>query len=234
MTELRQMAQDEEILLDDAMLKDFASYREMLLDWNSRMNLTAITDPREILIKHFLDSILLLRWWKIPQNASIIDVGTGAGFPGIPLKIVRPDLRLTLLDSLKKRVAFLTEVSERLNQQNQCIHGRAEDLAHDEVHREQYDIATARAVASLPVLSELCLPFVKRGGVFLAMKGPDNQEELEKALGGIPLLGGALKSTVTYALPDSAGRTLFVLEKSSQTPTKYPRKHGKIAKAPLI
>ncbi len=234
MNELKQMARDEGIYLTDEMLRDFATYQELLLDWNNRMNLTAITEPRDILIKHFLDSILLLRWCEIPQNAKVIDVGTGAGFPGIPLKIVRPDLQLTLLDSLQKRVTFLTEVSRRLNLDNQCIHSRAEDLAHEAEHREQYDVATARAVASLPALSELCLPFVKRGGYFLAMKGPDSQEEMEKALRGIHLLGGAVKDSPSYTLPDGSGRALYIIEKTSQTPTKYPRKRGKITKAPLI
>lgn len=234
MTELRKMAGDAGIRLDDNMVVAFEQYREILLDWNSRINLTAITDSREILIKHFLDSILILRWCQIPQNATVIDVGTGAGFPGIPLKIVRPDLQVTLLDSLNKRVNFLKEASRQLGQDNFCIHGRAEELAHQKEHREQYHVATARAVASLPALSEYCLPFVKTGGMFLAMKGPDSQQELEQSRHAIQMLGGTVEDATVYTLPDTSGRILYSIRKASQTPAKFPRKKVKITKAPLL
>lgn len=233
MNELIRMAANWGLKLDDEMAAGFGLYQALLLDWNGRMNLTAITEPREMAVKHFLDSLLLLKWWDIGKGAAVIDVGTGAGFPGIPLKIARPDLRLTLLDSLQKRVRFLEELSSQLGQSNLCLHGRAEETAHRPDFREQYDLACARAVARLSLLCEYCLPFVKTGGVFLAMKGAGWKEEAQSAGRAIALLGGHLAKTEEYTLPDGSSRAMLVIEKISQTPTKYPRTQAKMTKAPL-
>jgi len=205
----------------------------MLLSWNEKMNLTAITRPDEIVEKHFLDSLLLLAAKEIPTGVRWVDVGTGAGFPGIPLKIARPDIRLTLLDSLQKRTTFLTELSRELGQDNEVIHGRAEELAHDSAYREAFDYASARAVAALPLLCEVCLPYLREGGVFCAMKGPDSQTEAEAAKAGVALLGGGEIKQSSFQLPVSGGRMIYLIEKSSQTPLKYPRKFNQMTKKPL-
>lgn len=221
------------IELDERMLDCFQTYMDMLLDWNGRMNLTAITEPKEIIVKHFLDSLLVLMAVDLPQGATVIDVGTGAGFPGIPLKIVRPDLQLTLLDSLNKRVQFLEAVSQALHQDNKCIHGRAEDVSRMPDHRECYDVSLARAVASLPALSEYCVPFVKTGGRFLALKGYEIQEELSHSKQAFSLLGGEFVEVKLFSLPMENKRSIVNIKKISRTPPQYPRKSVKIAKAPL-
>lgn len=233
MNHLKAEAAARGIALTREMLEQLALYREMLLDWNTRLNLTAITQPEEVAIKHFLDSLLPLGLWELPQGASLVDVGTGAGFPGVVLKIARPDLRLTLLDSLQKRTAFLKALSQSLGQQNEILHGRAEELARNPAFREAYDVATARAVAELPALCEYCLPLVKVGGAFLALKGPAGPQELQAALPAIEQLGGAPQAPLPYRLPDGSERVLCVVEKRSQTPTLFPRKSHKITKAPL-
>ena len=207
------------------------TYAKMLVEWNEKMNLTAITDSEGITIKHFLDSVLPLNRLDVPHGASIIDVGTGAGFPGLPMKMLRPDIRLTLLDSLNKRVDFLRAVCEGTETEADCIHLRAEDGGRDPKYREQFDIATARAVAAMPVLSEYCLPFVKVGGTFAALKGPG--EDLSSAESAIKLLGGELSEVVEYALPGGDKRVLIVVSKVKETPEKYPRNSGQIKKKPL-
>ena len=206
-------------------------YAELLVEWNQKINLTAITDAEGISIKHFLDSIILFKYFDIPQNASLIDVGTGAGFPGIPLKIYRNDIKLTLLDSLKKRVNFLNTVADELEFPAKCVHSRAEDGAKNTDLREKYDIVTARAVANLPVLCEYCLPYVKVGGVFAAMKGPN--EDVKSAKSAIKTLGGELITVESYTIPNGDARMLILVKKISQTPTKYPRNSGQIAKKSL-
>jgi 16S rRNA (guanine(527)-N(7))-methyltransferase RsmG len=221
------------IPLTPEQLRQFALYAELLLDWNTRMNLTAITKPEEIAVKHFLDSLLLLKYTEIPENESVIDVGTGAGFPGLPLKIVRPDLRLTLLDSSAKRVTFLREAAKALGLEAGAIHGRAEELGQKPGHRERYGLVTARAVAALPILCEYCLPFTSVGGVFVALKGPGIHAEAEDAKAALAKLGGKLLSIDEYELPNQNRRTIVLVQKISQTPAGYPRTHAKIAKRPL-
>lgn len=215
----------------------FLDYFEILTEWNQVMNLTAITEFQEVLEKHFVDSLTLLK--LIPDLAmlklSLIDVGTGAGFPGIPLKIVFPDLRITLLDSLGKRVRFLNEVIERLSLEDiSAIHGRAEDFSRLPAYREQYDLCVSRAVANLSTLSEYCLPFVKEGGLFVSYKSERVQEEAEKAKRAFFLLGGEEEERISFLLPGSQmSRTLLSVRKKAPTPKKYPRKAGLPTKEPL-
>lgn len=218
----------------DAQYNTLAAYADLLCEWNEKINLTAITDPEGIAEKHFFDSVFpFLSERLVPENASLIDVGTGAGFPSCPLKIFREDIRLTLLDSLNKRINFLTELSDKLGLGAECIHGRAEELGRDEVYRESFDAATARAVANLSALCEYCLPFVKVGGVFVALKGSDGENELENAKSAIKTLGGKTELCKNYTLPSGDGRCLIVIRKLSHTPEKYPRNKGQMTKKPL-
>ena len=208
----------------------FQQYAEFLVEYNTKVNLTAITDPEEIMIKHFLDSSLLLKYAEIPEGASLIDVGTGAGFPSVPLKIMRPDIRITLLDSLAKRITFLEQLCEKIGAEAEFIHGRAEDFGKDEKYREQFDFATARAVANMSLLSEFCLPFVKVGGEFIALKGPT--EDIEAGKSAIELLGGEIGEVSEYDL-NGEKRKLVHVKKISQTPPKYPRNSAQIKKKSL-
>lgn len=221
------------ISLSGGQMQQLDRYAQLLTEWNQRMNLTAITDPEGILVKHFLDSILPFSLESLPEGASLIDVGTGAGFPAIPLLIWRPDLQVTLLDSLQKRLTFLEEVLAQCALPARCIHLRAEDGGRQPGLREQFDAATARAVAHLRELSEYCLPYVKPGGAFYALKGGDVKEESESAQKAIRLLGGRMEKTLSYSLPDGSGRTLVLIKKISQTSTKFPRSAAKMAKSPL-
>lgn len=214
-------------------LSRFETYAEMLVDWNTRINLTAITDPEGIAVKHFLDSLLLLRAVEVPENAKLLDVGAGAGFPSLPCKLIRPDLSVTLLDSLQKRIGFLETLCESLGITAAAVHGRAEELGRVPAYREQFDLVTARAVANLRELSEYCLPFVRVGGVFAALKGSAAEEEAREAEKAITLLGGRIREICPFTLPDGGTRGIVVIEKRSQTPTKYPRNAGKMKKAPL-
>ncbi len=209
-------------------------YAQMLVEWNEKINLTAITDPKEMVIKHFLDSLLLIKSIELPQGASLIDVGTGAGFPSVPVKVVREDLELTLLDSLNKRLIFLQELCANLKLKAQFTHARAEDGGKDKKYREKYDFACARAVASLRSLSEYCLPFVKVGGAFLALKGPDWKEELEEAKNAIGTMGGKLEHVQQFTLPDESKRAILVIRKISQTPAQFPRTAAKMSKNPIV
>ena len=207
-------------------------FSQLLLAKNEVMNLTAITDPDQVATLHFLDSLAVWQGADL-SGKEIIDVGTGAGFPGVPLKIAHPDIRLTLLDSLNKRVDFLREVCNTLSLTDvTCVHGRAEEFAAD--HREQYDAAVSRAVANLRLLAELCLPLVKVGGVFLAMKSTECEEELAEAKNAIKLLGGKTEQVVDYAIPTTdVVHRLVVIRKLSPTPAKYPRRFAQIKKQPL-
>ncbi len=208
-------------------------YAHLLVEKNKVMNLTAITEPTEVAQKHMLDCAAVLG--SLPEGASKgIDVGTGAGFPGMVLKICAPNLHMTLLDSLQKRVDWLGEVADTLDLEVERIHGRAEEFGRDSDYRGQYDFATARAVADLRILCELCLPFLKVGGVFLAMKAQDCQEELDHAAHGISLLGGRILPAYTYTIPGTdLVRKVIRVEKISETPVKYPRRFAKIQKNPL-
>ena len=207
-------------------------YGQLLIETNKVMNLTAITEPKDVASLHFLDSAALLTLADL-RGKSVVDVGTGAGFPGMPLRILEPSIRLTLLDSLNKRIDFLKEVCDDLGLSDvACVHARAEEFAAG--HREAYDIVTSRAVANLRMLSELCLPLVKPGGYFLSMKSVDSGQELEEARKAISLLGGAVERTADYSIPGTDVRhRLIFIKKVAETPKKYPRTFAKIKKNPL-
>ena len=221
------------IELSEKQLNQFYNYMNILIEWNKVMNLTNITEPEEIIQKHFVDSLTVLK--SIKENASIIDVGTGAGFPGIPIKIAFPETRITLLDSLNKRIKFLEEVINKLELKNiETIHGRAEEVAHNKNYREKYDIAIARAVAPLNVLSEYLLPFVKIGGYAICMKGVKGKEEAEEGKNAIKILGGEITNSREFNLPNTEmARTIIEIEKIKNTEKKYPRKAGTPTKMPL-
>lgn len=230
------------ISVSDAQLEQFLTYYEMLVEKNKVMNLTAITDFDEVMKKHFIDSLSLVKVCDLTGNFSVIDIGTGAGFPGIPLKIVFPDLRLTLLDSLNKRVGFLREVIERLNlHEAEAVHGRAEDFARPGQLRETFDFCVSRAVANLSVLAEYCLPYVKVGGKFISYKSEkvmaeseNSRTEIAEAEHAISVLGGKLTEQIGFTLPSSdIYRNLIVIEKSRPTPKQYPRKAGTASKKPI-
>lgn len=217
-------------------LEQFEIYRQTLLEYNQRMNLTAIENEREMDIKHFLDSASCLLSGKLKQDVSIIDVGTGAGFPSVPLKILRPDIELTLMDSLNKRIHFLRQLGERLQLNEVCyIHSRAEDAGQNKLYRERYDVAVARAVASLPVLLEYCLPFVKVGGYFLCQKGPAVMEEIEQAQKALSVLGAEIEKLMDIDLPFSdLQHKILIVRKTKPTLKAYPRKAGKPSKEPIL
>jgi len=221
--------------LETRQIEQFEIYCAMLIEWNEKFNLTAIVDPQEIAVKHFIDSLTILNFHDISSGAKVVDVGTGAGFPGIPLKIARPDISLVLLDSLRKRTQFLQAAVEQLSLEAvTVIHGRAEEIGHDEKYRAVFDIAVSRAVAPLATLSEYCIPFVRLGGYFIAMKGPDISGELADAQKAINMLGGKNHGARTFSLPVSGdARSLVFIEHISSTPAKYPRKPGTPEKKPL-
>ena len=233
---LCRMAEEVGAPLDEAQMRRLDTYAQLLVEWNEKMNLTAITAPDEMLVKHFVDSLTAAPY--LPQGAfSLIDVGTGAGFPGVPLGILRPDCALTLLDSLNKRLVFLEALCGAVGVNATRVHARAEEGGQKKELRERFDVATARAVAALPVLCEYCLPFVKVGGVFLALKGPDADNEVAAAENALKKLGGRVREVVALTLPDGAGgvleRRLVVVEKVSPTPANFPRPSAKMAKQPL-
>lgn len=223
------------IQLTDLQFRQFYAYYELLTEWNSFMNLTAITEFEEVMKKHFTDSLSLVRAYDLSKSVSVIDVGTGAGFPGLPLKIAFPGLKVTLLDSLNKRVKFLDAVIEKLGLDNiDTIHGRAEDFSRPDKLREKYDLCVSRAVANMTTLSEYCVPFVKPGGQFISYKSEKVLQEADTAKHAIFLLGGKMKEQVEFYLPNSdIYRNLFIVEKVQSTPLKYPRKAGLPAKEPL-
>ena len=223
------------IVLNDTQRSQFDKYFEILVEWNGFMNLTGITEYEEVLVKHFLDSLAIGKYReKFAGNPelSIIDVGTGAGFPGLPLKIAYPQAKVVLLDSLNKRVKFLDEVITQLGLTGiTAVHARAEEGARNAAYREQFDISVSRAVANLSTLVEYCLPFVKQGGVFAAMKGPS--ETAEQAEAAAKLLGGEIVGEESYTLPTAGERKLIRIRKTAPTPQKYPRRSDKIKKQPL-
>ena len=232
---LRQGIEDFGIEASDKMLADFQKYKDILVEWNQKMNLTGIEDEKEVFIKHFLDSISAVSKGYIKNGMSLIDVGTGAGFPGMPLRISLPDLKVTLLDSLNKRINFLQEVANQIDIDDiEFIHGRAEDFGKDENYRECFDIATARAVAGLPALMEFCVPFVKVGGYFVCLKGPNANLELEESKAAMDVLGVEFIEKINIELPESdLNHNILVFKKVKNTPDKYPRKAGKPAKSPI-
>ncbi|WP_418841729.1 16S rRNA (guanine(527)-N(7))-methyltransferase RsmG [Ruminococcus sp.] len=226
---LQNYIKDYKITLTENQYEQFQKYFELLAEWNEKMNLTAITDESGVALKHFADSLSLLNFVDILQNSTLADVGTGAGFPGVVLKIARPDIKLTLIDSLNKRLVFLNEVCSQLGIDAELIHSRAEDGARDEKLRESFDFAVSRAVARMNVLSEYCLPYVKVGGAFCAMKGAQANEEFKESLNAINTLGGKLEKKYFFELPENGGeRAIAVVRKVKNTPQKYPRQSGKI------
>lgn len=236
MSELfRKKAEELGITLTLEMQEKFDAYYELLVEWNKVMNLTGITEYEEVNEKHFLDSLALVKAERMENISSVIDIGTGAGFPGIPLKIVFPHLKVTLLDSLNKRIKFLNEVIEKLNLKDiETIHGRAEDFAKQKGYREEYDICVSRAVANLSTLSEYCLPYVKKGGSFISYKSGEVDEEIKASQKAVKILGGSVENVVKFTLPGSdIGRSFVKIKKLENTPKKYPRKAGLPAKEPL-
>lgn len=232
---LKTSAEKMGIELSQNQLEKFDLYKKLLLEWNEKMNLTAITDDEGIAIKHFADSISVLPLIE-NKNASLIDVGTGAGFPGIPLKIANDGFKVTLLDSLNKRITFLEEVKKELGIINlECIHSRAEDGGRNADLREKFDYCVSRAVARLSVLSEYCMPFVAVGGYFISLKGPDAAEELTEAQKAISVLGGKVEKVVEITIPESdLKHCAVVIKKIKSTPKAYPRKAGTAAKKPIV
>jgi len=222
--------------LTDEQLDQFHRYRELIKAWNARIDITAITDDADIDNRHFLDSLSIFKYAKIPSGASVIDIGTGGGFPGIPMKLYDPSLRLTLLDSLNKRILFLDEVVEQLSLEHvRTLHARAEEAMRTDDHRDRYDIAISRAVAPLATLLEYCLPAVRVGGTFYAMKGPNCDEEIRLAKPALDALGGRIVATNTFDWTDEHfTRTIIAVKKLSPTPKKYPRGQGKPRKSPLV
>lgn len=224
------------IQLTPEQLNQFNQYFHLLVEWNQKINLTAITEEKDVYLKHFYDSLMPL--WLAPLDSydvTLCDVGAGAGFPSIPLKIIRPELKVTIVDSLNKRISFLNLLVEELNLTDvNCVHARAEDFGQNKLYRGQFDVVTARAVASLNVLSEFCLPLVKKGGLFIVMKGAKVDEEVQMAARAIGLLGGKLENSSSELLPiEESERTILQIRKTLDTPKKYPRKAGTPMKQPI-
>lgn len=231
--DLKQILKRSPIDLSDSMINQFVFYTDLLIEWNKKMNLTSIIKPEEIAIKHFLDSLLTFDAYKIPQNAKVLDVGTGAGFPGVPLKIARPDLNLTLLDSLNKRLIFLQSLLTSLNINADLVHERAESAAKQNIFREKFDLVISRAVAPLNILLEYCIPFVCVDGVFIAMKGSNAESELDLAQNAIKKLNIKVILLKKFTLIDKNDRSIIVFKKLFSTENFYPRKSSKILKKPL-
>lgn len=233
--EMKKAAAGYSLTLSEEQLRQFTRYYELLIEWNEKMNLTAITEEHEVAVKHMVDSLTAYDTSLFQDGVSVIDVGTGAGFPGLPLKIFCPGIKLTLMDSLNKRVKFLQTVVTELGLQNvECVHARAEEGARNKKYREQFDLAVSRAVARLPILCEYCLPFVKRGGHFLALKGRAFAEEVEEAQKAIKVMGGSHTEVREVHLPDLEDkRAIIIVTKTMPTPKAYPRKAGTPAKNPL-
>lgn len=221
------------ILLNEEQIEKFYKYMNLLIEWNKKINLTAIIEPKEIILKHFIDSLTINKYIK--DNSKIADVGTGAGFPGIPLKIIRPDIQLVLVDSLNKRINFLNEVIEQLNLKNiETIHIRIEEFGQNTKYREKFDYSTARAVANLSTLSEYLLPIVKVGGQVICMKGSNIQDEINQSKKALSILGGTLNSIEEFKLAETENtRNIILIDKIKNTPNKYPRKAGLPSKDPI-
>ncbi len=221
--------------LTDNQVEQFAKYSDMLIETNKVMNLTSITDETEVVLKHFADSVSLLKEYSIPEDATIIDIGCGAGFPSMPLKLVMPNNKFTLVDSLNKRINFLENVVGELSVENiELVHSRAEDLGQDLNYRENFDFGVARAVASLNVLCEYLLPFVKVGGKLIALKGRNYENEIEESKKAIEVLGGKISDVKAVNIPNTdITHYIVFIDKISSTPKNYPRKAGKVTKSPI-
>lgn len=224
------------ITIDEKQLNQFENYYKILVEWNEKMNLTGITERDQVYTKHFYDSVSLAFFVDMKKVATVADIGSGAGFPGIPLKICFPHLRLTIVDSLNKRINFLKHVADTLGlTEVELIHGRAEEVARKKGYRDSFDVVTARAVARMAVLNEFCLPFVKVGGQFAAMKGSDPSDEVKEAGRSLKELKGSLSKVHSFSLPvEESDRHIVVIDKKGATPAKYPRKPGTASKLPLI
>lgn len=221
------------VTLDREALMRLDLYAERLIETNRRFNLTAVTDPDEVTVKHFADSLVLLGKTEFPAGASLLDVGTGAGFPGLALKLARPDLQVAFLDGTRKKLGFISSVLEETGLAGETLHLRAEEAGKQPKYREKFDFVTARAVADMAVLVEYCLPFVRAGGLFLAMKSAAAEEEVQNAAGAVRLLGGKTEQNLLFDLVENTPRRIVFVRKISQTPAKYPRASAKIAKSPL-
>ena len=234
--ELQKAAAEYGIALSDKQMEQFNRYFELLVEWNEKINLTAITEPKEVAIKHMIDSITAYDEQIFQDGVTVIDVGTGAGFPGLPLKIFCPEIKLTLMDSLNKRIKFLQTVVEELGLKDvECVHARAEEGARNKKYRESFDIAVSRAVARLPILCEYCLPFVKKGGHFIALKGMQYHDEAEEAAKAIKVMGGSKTEIRPVKLPElDDKRAVITITKTMPTPKAYPRKAGTPTKNPLV
>lgn len=231
---LKEITEKMDIILSNRQAEQFYEYMLLLLDWNQKINLTAITEPNDIIVKHFVDCATIAE--EIDNEAKVIDVGTGAGFPGIPLKILKPDLSLCLVDSLNKRITFLLEVMKKLELKKvEIIHSRAEELGREKAYREQFDISVSRAVAPLNVLLEYVSPFVKVGGEIICMKGSNSENELKEANKALRILGVVLKEKREFNLPGTnIGRSILSFDKKNVTPKTYPRKPGTPKNKPII
>ncbi|AGK99578.1 16S rRNA (guanine(527)-N(7))-methyltransferase RsmG [Clostridium pasteurianum] len=226
---------NEGLFFDEKRYNKFIKYKELIQEWNEKINLTAITDDEGIIKKHFIDSIKIFRFDFLKNAKNIIDIGTGAGFPGIPIKIINESIDVVLLDSLNKRINFLNEVINKLELQNiRTIHGRAEDFSKKIEYRQKFDIATSRAVANMTVLSEFCMPYVNIGGYFIALKGPSIEEEILEAKNAIGTLGGKLEDIIKVEIEESdLKHNLVIVKKIKETPKQFPRKAGTVTKRPL-
>lgn len=222
-----------EINIDEEAFSRLDVFAEMLIETNKSFNLTAIKEPDDVTVKHFADCLAIFKYADIPENAKIIDVGTGAGFPGLVLLLARPDIKMTFLDGTRKRLGFIEQVLNATSVKGEILHMRAEEAGRIPKYREKFDFATARAVAALPVLSEYCLPFVKVNGSFISMKSAEIAEETEEAKKAISILGGEISDNIVFNLVENMPRRIITVKKQSQTPTKYPRASAQIAKKPL-
>ncbi|KAJ49561.1 16S rRNA (guanine527-N7)-methyltransferase [Clostridium tetanomorphum] len=232
---LSSACKDVNIEFDEGKYNRFIKYKDLIKEWNEKINLTAITEDEAIIKKHFIDSIKIYKFSPLKECKKVIDIGTGAGFPGIPMKIVDENKEFTLLDSLNKRIKFLDEVISQLQINNiNTLHGRAEDFSKKDEYREKFDAVVSRAVANIAVLSEFCIPYVKVGGYFVAMKGPSVEEEIKEGKKAIDILGGKIEQIVKVEIEESdLQHNLVVIKKIKNTPTKYPRKAGAAAKNPI-
>ena len=221
------------INVDESTFSRLDKYAEMLIDTNKSFNLTAIKEPDDVTVKHFADCLAIFKYVDIPENTKIIDVGTGAGFPGLVMKLFRPDIQMTFLDSTKKKLGFIENVLNECGVSGEILHMRAEEAAQLSKYRENFDFATARAVAALPVLSEYCLPFVKVGGTFISMKSAESNEEISEGKKAISILGGNIEEDIVFDLVENMPRRIIKIKKNSQTPTKYPRPSAQISKKPI-